>query len=207
MQYEMVKLMAHKAGALTIVGDPDQSIYGWRSAEVENLAYMTSGECDSMECASMLTHHPSRKYEADGADSLRVNRLQEHPPDLSGGELPFNVEHSGSSSSCGPARWVQDAIHHSRAALQVTLSTPADKERIDKSLRTSHPTGPPVVLRRFVNAQDEAAYIAYEIKRTIAQSGNTLNYNDFAILLRYNALSRAIEASLQSAGIPSRMVG
>lgn len=63
------------------------------------------------------------------------------------------------------------------------------------------------MLRRFVNAQDEAAYIAYEIKRTIAQSGNRLNFDDFAILLRYNALSRAIEAALQGAGIPSRMVG
>lgn len=82
-----------------------------------------------------------------------------------------------------------------------------DKERIQKSLKTSHPAGPPVILRKFETTQDEAAYIAYEVKRAIAYSGNTLNFNDFAILLRYNALSRNVEAALQSAGIPSRMIG
>ena len=58
-----------------------------------------------------------------------------------------------------------------------------------------------------MTAQDEASYIAYEIKRAIAYSGNQLTFDDFAILLRYNALSRAIEAALQSSGIASRMIG
>jgi DNA helicase-2/ATP-dependent DNA helicase PcrA len=82
-----------------------------------------------------------------------------------------------------------------------------DKERIQKSLKTSHPPGPPVVLRKFESPQDEAAYIAYEIKRTIAYSGNTLDFNDFSVLVRYNALTRNIEAALQGAGIQSRMIG
>lgn len=83
----------------------------------------------------------------------------------------------------------------------------SDKERIQKSLKTSHPAGPPVVLRKFETSIDESAYIAYEVKRAIAHSGNTLNFDDFAVLLRYNALSRSVEAALQSAGIPSRMIG
>ena len=63
------------------------------------------------------------------------------------------------------------------------------------------------MLRKFSTAQDEASYIAYEIKRTIAQSGNQLNFDDFAILLRYNSHSRLIEAALQASGTPSRMIG
>ncbi|OJT03389.1 ATP-dependent DNA helicase PcrA [Trametes pubescens] len=40
MQYDLMKHIARASQCVTIVGDPDQSIYGWRSAEVENLAKM-----------------------------------------------------------------------------------------------------------------------------------------------------------------------
>ncbi|KAL8281470.1 hypothetical protein RQP46_006154 [Phenoliferia psychrophenolica] len=41
VQFALVKAMAKAQGSLTIVGDPDQSIYGWRFAEVENLDRMS----------------------------------------------------------------------------------------------------------------------------------------------------------------------
>ncbi|KAI0459218.1 UvrD-helicase-domain-containing protein [Xylaria acuta] len=37
VQYDLMKLFAQKSHRVTIVGDPDQSIYGWRSAEIKNL--------------------------------------------------------------------------------------------------------------------------------------------------------------------------
>jgi DNA helicase-2/ATP-dependent DNA helicase PcrA len=37
IQYELMKLFAQARQRITIVGDPDQSIYGWRSAEIQNL--------------------------------------------------------------------------------------------------------------------------------------------------------------------------
>jgi len=37
IQYELMKLFAQRHNRITIVGDPDQSIYGWRSAEIQNL--------------------------------------------------------------------------------------------------------------------------------------------------------------------------
>ncbi|SPO04908.1 related to ATP-dependent DNA helicase [Cephalotrichum gorgonifer] len=37
IQYELTKLFASARGRITVVGDPDQSIYGWRSAEIRNL--------------------------------------------------------------------------------------------------------------------------------------------------------------------------
>ncbi|OIW24358.1 UvrD-helicase-domain-containing protein [Coniochaeta ligniaria NRRL 30616] len=37
VQYELMKLFAQARHRITIVGDPDQSIYGWRSAEIRNL--------------------------------------------------------------------------------------------------------------------------------------------------------------------------
>jgi DNA helicase II / ATP-dependent DNA helicase PcrA len=40
VQYELMKLFASARNHITIVGDPDQSIYGFRSAEIENLKRM-----------------------------------------------------------------------------------------------------------------------------------------------------------------------
>ncbi|KAI0326647.1 UvrD-helicase-domain-containing protein [Cubamyces sp. BRFM 1775] len=40
MQYELMVHIARASQCVTVVGDPDQSIYGWRSAEVANLAKM-----------------------------------------------------------------------------------------------------------------------------------------------------------------------
>lgn len=37
IQYELMKLFAQARQRITVVGDPDQSIYGWRSAEIRNL--------------------------------------------------------------------------------------------------------------------------------------------------------------------------
>ncbi len=36
-QYELVKLLVGDGGALTVVGDDDQSVYAWRGARPENL--------------------------------------------------------------------------------------------------------------------------------------------------------------------------
>lgn len=41
IQYELMNLLAAQNRRITIVGDPDQSIYGFRSAEIQNLKRMT----------------------------------------------------------------------------------------------------------------------------------------------------------------------
>ncbi|KAK2074489.1 hypothetical protein P8C59_008693 [Phyllachora maydis] len=40
VQYELMRLFAQRHRRITVVGDPDQSIYGWRSAEIKNLYRM-----------------------------------------------------------------------------------------------------------------------------------------------------------------------
>ncbi len=42
VQFELMKLLASATNRITIVGDPDQSIYGFRSAEIKNLKRMES---------------------------------------------------------------------------------------------------------------------------------------------------------------------
>lgn len=153
-QYELMRLVATASQAVSIVGDPDQSIYGWRSAEIGNLDKMT------------------REFKG-----TQQARLEE------------NYRSTG-------------------AILELALRVvQQDTSRVDKDLYTSHPRGLPVVLKSHASAQLEAAYIASEIKRLVAHYGGVLDYNDFVILLRFNYLSRAIEAELQSRGIDSKMMG
>ncbi|KAL7420030.1 ATP-dependent DNA helicase srs2 [Cryptotrichosporon argae] len=153
-QYELMRCFAKAHGGVTIVGDPDQSIYGWRSAEVGNLDQMTQ--------------------------------------DFSGVQAIFLEENYRSTGSI-------------LAASHAVVSQ--DRARVQKQLRTSHPQSTAVTLKQFGSPVIEASFVATEIKRLVAYSGGMLNYADFAILLRTNALSRNIESALQKDGIPCRLIG
>ncbi|RDB25802.1 ATP-dependent DNA helicase PcrA [Hypsizygus marmoreus] len=152
-QYELMSALALNR-CVTVVGDPDQSIYGWRSAEVENLAKMRKDFC--------------------------------------GTEQIFLEQNYRSTASI----------------LRTSLAVVAqDKARIQKTLHTAHPIGTTPVLRSLPTEYAEAAFIAVEIKRLVAHMGGVLRWGDFGVLLRFNALSRAIESALQREGIPSRVLG
>ncbi|KAG9030179.1 hypothetical protein FRB95_004272 [Tulasnella sp. JGI-2019a] len=153
LQYELVKLFADASNCLTIVGDPDQSIYGWRAAEIENLHKMAK-------------------------DFLSTHQIH----------LEENYRSTATILAASHAIVSQD------------------KARIAKGLFTSEGNGSPPVLQSCYNEHAEADFIADEIKRMMAHSGGMLDWNDFVILLRYNALSRPIESAFQKAGIPTRML-
>ncbi|KAF4597533.1 hypothetical protein EYR40_007995 [Pleurotus pulmonarius] len=155
IQYELMKTLAVSAEqCLTVVGDPDQSIYGWRSADVTNLAKM--------------------KKDFPSTESILLE------------------ENYRSTASI------------LKASLAIVSQ---DKARLPKSLHTSHPSGCTPSLVSFATDQDEAAFIAHEIKRTAANMGGILKWKDFAVLLRFNALSRVIESALQKSSIPCRILG
>ncbi|KAF8839623.1 UvrD-helicase-domain-containing protein [Paxillus ammoniavirescens] len=154
IQYELMCCIASMNKCITVVGDPDQSIYGWRSAEVKNLARMQN-------------------------DFTNVKQVF----------LEHNYRSAGSIL----------------AASMSIISQ--DNSRIPKTLRTSRPLGPRPMLRSFSTENDEASFLAYEINRLIAQTGGMLGYGDFAVLLRFNALSRMIETALQRERIPNRILG
>ncbi|MCJ1279062.1 hypothetical protein MMC21_006884 [Puttea exsequens] len=48
VQFDLMRLFAAKKQRVTTVGDPDQSIYGWRSAEIKNLKRMQRQYLDTL---------------------------------------------------------------------------------------------------------------------------------------------------------------
>lgn len=154
IQYDLMSLFAQKLNAITIVGDPDQSIYGFRSAEIKNLS-----------------------------------RMRKQWPDT----LTINLEENYRSSGA-----ILDAAQN---------IIEQDEARPPKKLQATHTYGMRPVLRKLPSSYSEAEWLVSEIKRMQALSGDMLQNDDFAILLRSAALSRAIEAALGKAGVAYRMVG
>ncbi|KAF2486691.1 P-loop containing nucleoside triphosphate hydrolase protein [Neohortaea acidophila] len=60
-QYDLMRLFAQKRNMITIVGDPDQSIYSFRSAEIQNLTRMKEHWPDT------LTINLEENYRSSGA--------------------------------------------------------------------------------------------------------------------------------------------
>ncbi|KAI8631071.1 UvrD-helicase-domain-containing protein [Xylariaceae sp. FL1651] len=154
VQYDLMRLFAQEHRRITVVGDPDQSIYGWRSAEIKNL------------------HRLLRDF--PGTDEISLE------------------ENYRSTSSI---------LDTSLKVIQ------QDQERYKKVLLPVHAKGTRPVLRKLKNSTNEADWIISEIRRIRMLSGNMLDFDDFAILLRSAALSRHIESTLGREGIAYRMVG
>ena len=60
-----------------------------------------------------------------------------------------------------------------------------DKTRVPKGLKASHPDGLPVTLKRAVNPQFEANFIATEIARLVAHTGEMLDWSDVRTNLEF----------------------
>jgi DNA helicase-2/ATP-dependent DNA helicase PcrA len=71
VQYELMSLFAQCKNAITIVGDPDQSIYGFRSAEIKNLTRMKT------QWPETITVHLEDNYRSSGAILLAAQSLIE----------------------------------------------------------------------------------------------------------------------------------
>ena len=71
VQFELMSLFATRQNRITTVGDPDQSIYGWRSAEIKNLVRMKTNYPDT------LTVHLEDNYRSSGAIVLAAAEVIE----------------------------------------------------------------------------------------------------------------------------------
>ena len=69
VQFDLMRLFAGKNKRVTTVGDPDQSIYGWRSAEIKNLERM------QQQYPGILTIHLQNNYRSSGAILLAADEV------------------------------------------------------------------------------------------------------------------------------------
>lgn len=150
-QYQLIRLLNHTTQNLAVTGDPDQSIYGWRGANIRNIL----------------------EFEKDYPD-VTVVRLEQN------------------------YRSTQSIL---RVADQLIANNVRRKKKV---LITDNAQGKPVRLVAYPEPQEEAVDIADSI--ALAMQKGTRTASDFAILYRTNYLSRTLEHSLRSAGVPYQIV-
>ena len=151
-QYELVKLLASGHGNLCVVGDDDQSIYGWRGANIRNIL----------------------DFEKDFPDAKVIKLEQNYR----------STKNILSAANC--------VIKN-------------NKSRKDKTLWTENSSGSVIHIFRAENDIEEAVFVAETIDKN-ALNGKA-SYNDFAVLYRTNAQSRAIEDRFVKKGIPYKLFG
>ena len=151
-QFQFIKMLGSAHGNVVVVGDDDQSIYGWRGADIRNI----------LDFEKEFT-------------SARLVRLEDN------------------------YRSTPDILHVANAAITPNIG------RKGKTLRATREAGEPVTLLAALDERDEADFILEEIKARRNRENRGLN--EFAVLYRTNAQSRALEDALRRDAIPYRLVG
>ena len=72
IQYELVKSLTQISGALTVVGDDDQSIYAWRGAQPENLNEL-SNDFTTLKVIKLEQNYRSTRIILETANTLISN--------------------------------------------------------------------------------------------------------------------------------------
>ncbi len=151
IQYQWIKILTADAGNITIVGDDDQSIYGWRGAKVGNI----------------------REFNQDYKDAS-ILRLEQNYRSTATILEAANAVIANNNDRMGKQLWTED-----------------------------HP-GDPIKLYSAFNEQEEARFIASQLRRYSEQGKS---WNDCTILYRSNAQSRVLEEALIIQQIPYRIYG
>lgn len=115
IQYELMKLLAQSTRRITIVGDPDQSIYSFRSAEIKNLLRMRD------EFPESITINLENNYRSSGCilnSALAVIEQDESRPQKAliathGVGAPPTLRHLVSAQV--EAKWIVEEIQRTKA--------------------------------------------------------------------------------------------
>ena len=150
-QYVILRALSTDHPNLAVTGDPDQSIYGWRGADLNNILEFER-DYPSVKIVRLERNYRSTKRILRVADELIGRNLR----------------------------------------------------RKKKELWTENDDGGAVRLAAYGDQDQEAAGIAEQIRAAV-ESGQR-KPSDFAIFYRVNALSRALEKALRTAGVPYQMV-
>jgi len=151
-QYSLISMLSQRSRNLCVVGDDDQSIYGWRGANIRNILDFEK-EFKDCKIIKLEQNYRSTQTILDAANNVIKNNFG----------------------------------------------------RKNKKLWTENKGGEKIKHCLCANEHEEAYFIASEIKKL--STTKNMQYKDFAILYRINAMSRVLEEMLMKEGIAYKIFG
>ncbi|HEU6447778.1 MAG TPA: UvrD-helicase domain-containing protein [Verrucomicrobiae bacterium] len=151
-QFQLIHALATNHKNFCVVGDDDQSIYGWRGAEIGNLL-----------------------------------DLEKHFPEVKVVKLEQNYRSTNTILNAA------NAIIKNNA------------RRRAKQLWSSKGSGDKIILRTYINEEDEARSVVEQIE--FSRLANRVPWGANAILFRTNIQSRPLETALRQAGVRYHLIG
>ncbi len=227
VQYKLARLLTGPHQNLCVVGDPDQSIYSWRGANLENYEKFID---DFPEVQFFRFNFRSGQKILDAAYSLinaKPTSDQALVPDpKSGPTRQSRVRQHGPQSpetslwrKISEWLWGREILEPEPNAIQMSAGTIGndDQTAIQDAFSIDVPSRPRLISHESItnagfvsvmelgNAEEEASWAISEISR-LARSGR-YEHGDCAVMYRTNAQSRAFEDTCLHLGIPYRLVG
>lgn len=110
-QYNIVKKLINKDTHITIVGDPDQTIYNWRGADVSLILDFHKDFSDTKTIV-LQTNYRSTKKIVNAANQLIVHNKKRYVKDLiTDNEIGAEIEFFHAFNMEAEARWVVQKIN------------------------------------------------------------------------------------------------
>lgn len=183
MQYRWLQMLTNEKTSVMVVGDDDQSIYGWRGAHPEYMQYfLYDFQHPISQHKPSIENHQKRKALIEQA--LQVIKLEQNY-----------------RSSANILHVANNMIKLNKERMDKTLYTRKNAENLP--IYTA-------AFEAYRNQTHQIPFIIEDIKRTIAKAqalGKEISYNDFAILYRQNITGLQFQKRLLEANIPLVVYG
>ena len=213
VQYRLARLLTGSHRNLCVVGDPDQSIYSWRGADLRNFEEYRK---DFPEVIVFVDNYRSGQKILDAAycviedeRSSSRERLMYGSQNQSSDEtsLWHRIREWLFGSDVMNSNPSESSLEFGEDEPSSTIDSESAQNAATRKINAANSaTGPgSVVLNELMNAEEEAQWAVAEVQR-LSQT-TEFRCGDCAILYRTNAQSRAFEDVCMRQGIPYRLVG
>ena len=180
-QYELMRLLSTERGNVTVVGDEDQSIYGWRGANIRNILDFER-DFPGTKTIRLEQNYRSTKNILEAASAVVANNTERI------GKWLWTESTSGEKvtlyeapTSENEALWIADTIethlrHNPKDQVAVLYRTNAQSRQIEEALRRYN--------RKYIVVGGFSFYQRSEVKDIIAYLKALVSPQDSISLLR-----------------------